>query len=71
VDRKNERSSKPKTPRDAEESNRSVGALVGGAILGASLGGPAGAVIGGLMGLFLADNVNKTKRNQEGEEDKS
>ncbi|NVK23858.1 MAG: HNH endonuclease [Gammaproteobacteria bacterium] len=43
-------------------NNRLAGAGLGGAILGASLAGPAGAIIGGLVGLFMGDSVNKSKK---------
>lgn len=49
----------------AEEQDRMAGAALGGAIMGASLGGPGGAFLGGVVGLLLADNVNKSKRKQE------
>ncbi len=58
---------KPSFPSKSEEltdSERSVGAGIGGVILGASLGGPFGAVIGGLSGLILADVVNEDKKKR-------
>lgn len=54
--------SRKKQSNESEETDRVVGAGVGGALLGASLGGPPGAIIGGLIGLFLAAAVNEDKR---------
>ena len=53
----------PKTNPD-EESNRLAGSAIGGAILGVSLIGAPGAVIGGLIGLFVAGNINASKRKE-------
>jgi len=55
---------KKKRPYKADETDRQVGAGLGGALLGASLGGPVGAIIGGIVGLFIADEVNKEKRKK-------
>jgi gas vesicle protein len=48
----------------ADETDRQVGAGLGGAILGGSIGGPLGAIIGGIVGLLIAEEVNKEKRQK-------
>jgi len=61
----NEPSSK-QGPSGSEETDRAIGAGVGGALLGGSLAGPPGAIIGGLIGLFLAATVNEDERKKKG-----
>jgi hypothetical protein len=38
----------------AENGNKAIAALAGGAAIGGALGGPGGALVGGLLGMLLA-----------------
>lgn len=49
-------------PPETSESDRVVGAAVGGGILGASLAGPPGFLLGLLAGVILGAVVNEEKR---------
>ena len=52
-----------KNRRSEEANTRTTGAALGGAILGASIVGLPGAIIGGIVGVFLGESVNESKRN--------